>query len=170
MWLNWRLLETVMKVEKGWSRSRSRSRSWNDRMMLEGYVLMLDWWVLWSGDMSGAAMGLNRRRCHTVLKLVVHHVIWESLSLHLCSTFPRVLCLLDFVRHLDHQVCIFQMRVFSPDFGHGLVSGFLDLLLVTVFHIFVQRATATSDLAKVLIGRHVLRADITRRLLAEEGM
>jgi hypothetical protein len=135
--------------------------SWGDSVVLEVYVL-------WSVDMTCTVIGLDRRRCHAVVQLVVDHVIREGLSLRLRSSFASVLCLLDLVRHLDHQICIFQMWVLGSDFGHGFVGCFLDLLLVAIFHVLVQRAAAGRNFAKVLVCCHVLRADITRMLLASK--
>lgn len=62
------------------------------------------------------------------------------------------------------------MWVLGPDFGHGFVGCFLDLLLVAVFNVFVQRAATGRNCAKVLVCCHVLRADITKRVLASKTL
>ena len=91
--------------------------------------------------------------------------IWKGLGIGYCSTSTRVLCLLDPVRHLDHQIRICQAGVVGSDFGHGFIGCSLDLLFVSIFDVLMKR-TLAFGFAEVVVVSHIRGADIAAIKLA----
>jgi hypothetical protein len=140
---------------------RYENRKWCERVRVNRYVLGY-WWMPWEW-----AKCSSRRYCWscTVLKLIAHHVIGESVCLDLGTSFTGVFCLFDTVRDLYHKGGIVEMRIVSADLSHSFIGRLLDFLLMTVFDIFVQGTAALADLAKVLVISNVLGTDIAEDML-----
>jgi hypothetical protein len=114
-------------------------------------------------DLGHPPRSLDNGWWHTMLELIINHMVWKCVSLGLSSTFTSVFCLFDLIGYFDHKISIREMGIISPYFGHRFIGGLFHLLLMAVLHILVKRTTAACRLAKVIVVGDVLRADVARR-------
>jgi len=106
-----------------------------------------------------------RCRVSTILELTTDHAVGKGAGLELSPVSTRMFCPLDAVRHLDHQIGIRQPRMLGADVRHGIFGRLLDLLLVAVFYVVVERTFVATILgiAEMAVFQHVLGADVARR-------
>jgi hypothetical protein len=134
-------------------------------------LVEISWKHVLSVPMDVVPRGLwIRRGCRLIDKYTAPHVPWKCSMLCLCLPSAGFFQPLDAVRDFDHQVGFGHVWMVTLSLGHCLVCRFLDLRLMAIFDIVVERtsmriATVGPIIAEVPVVCNVLGADVTSEQL-----